>query len=158
MPNYLNNLQVVDQPKTVLSLKEKSLIKIEKAIQNPSELKLYRQGDMLLKSANLEELHRIHFMLEFLDEVFFEKDGILLDGVHPHRLKGGIIIDQCDNDISNAATKVVFVESEGKLIHEEHDHLDLMAGWYLLLTQREMANLLTNKDKMRRRGQMQIWD
>ena len=113
---------------------------------------------MLLKSANLEELHRIHFMLEFLDEVFFEKDGILLDGVHPHRLKGGIIIDQCDNDISNAATKVVFVESAGNPIHEQHDHLDLMAGWYLLLTQREMANLLTNSDRMRRRGQMQIWD
>ncbi len=86
----------------------------------------FRQGDLLIQQVET-------FMRDRLTEKI--KDGIVQHGEatgHSHRLLGG--------DAFNVRG-VVHLESDGntKLVHDEHDTIELPEGKYRVLRQREFT-------------------
>ena len=92
---------------------------------------VFRQGDVLIKE--IEELPKGLKKRQGLVVVRGESTG------HAHRLdKGTVLEDQSGNLFLNLL-------SRAKLLHDEHKTIDLPAGKYAVIRQREY----TNKDAVR---------
>ena len=86
--------------------------------------KKYRQGDVLLVP------------VEKQPEAFFKKreDGVVAYGEvtgHTHRIINGTVADLFEHGL------YVNVDSGGKIVHDEHNAIDLDKGLYKVVIQRE---------------------
>lgn len=87
---------------------------------------MYRQGDLLIIKLSDDQLRKSYINQKPI------KDGLILKGEtgNSHKLIGGKVYIY-GNDIS------LLLETRGKVVHEEHDTIDLEPGFYRVIRQRE---------------------
>lgn len=91
-------------------------------------MKIYRQGDVLIKKINKLPKNSTKQKLE--------GDIILAHGEvtgHAHRIKDGA------DWWKNGETMILEVNNSAKITHEEHHTIDLEAGFYKVKRQREYS-------------------
>lgn len=88
-------------------------------------MKIFRQGDVLVK-----EVNSLPFGLKK------QANNVLVYGEstgHAHRLIGGDVLTKGDTMYLNLLKK-------GKVVHEEHNTIELPVGKYIVIRQREYQN------------------
>ena len=86
----------------------------------------YRQGDVLFVS-------RPEIPAGLVAYGVTRPDGVIERGEltgHAHRLEGGAVYDR-------DGRTYLEVNPAGRVVHEEHDTLELPQGWYVVVRQRE---------------------
>lgn len=85
-------------------------------------MKIYRQGDVLIKQVT-----------DIPAGLKTSKDNVLVYGEstgHAHRLQGGSVKTKGDE-------MYIIADDGAKIVHEEHDTIELMKGRYAVIRQRE---------------------